>query len=255
MFSRNAIVALALQTLQEPQKADFLQYADQLSASIGDAVYIDFPPPPTILGHGSPAELCAINYLATGRGTLWTAIRETIALLEFAPDPRPCANGMTYTLGAYRKGGILGLSKDTAAHPATCRLLNMAVVAVERGHVWTTLAINVDNMTSVHQDCQNSFYPSLLIGVSHHEACELWTAHPHGRCYFEAPDGSLLAGHKHTTSVAGVLFNGKDLPHATCAWHGGCRVVLIAYTIHAQAKDQLPSGAAALLEEVGFLLP
>ena len=162
MSSRNAIVEQAMQTLREPYKADFLQYADRLSASIGDTVYVNFPPPPRIIGHASPAEICAINYLATGRGTLWTAIRETIALLEFASDSRPCANGMTYTLGAYRKGGILGLSKETAAHPATCRLLNMAVVAVERGHVWTTLAINVDNMTSVHQDRQNSFRPSLM---------------------------------------------------------------------------------------------
>ena len=75
------------------------------------------------------------------------------------------------------------------------------------------------------------------------------------RCYHEAPDGSLLAGHTYPTSAAGVLFSGKDLPRATCAWQGGCRVVMIAYRFHAQAKDQLPSHATALLDKIGFLLP
>ena len=242
MSSRNAIVAQAIQTLREPYKADFLQYADRLSASIGDTVYVNFPPPPRIIGHASPAEICAINYLATGRGTLWTAIRETIALLEFASDSRPCANGMTYTLGAYHKGGILGLSKETAAHPATCRLLNMAVVAVERGHVWTTLAINVDNMTSVHQDRQNSFHPSLLIGVSHHEAGELallprgprrqltCRAHvPHQRGWCALQWQGLAARHMR---LAGRLSSCNDRLQIPCAGQGSASIPRLAFCYH-----------------------
>ena len=64
MSSRNAIVAQAILTLWGPYKADFLQYADRLSASIGDTVYVNFSPPPRNIGNASPAEICATNNLA-----------------------------------------------------------------------------------------------------------------------------------------------------------------------------------------------
>ena len=61
-------------------------------------------------------------------------------------------------------------------------------------------------------DRHNGDEPSLLLGVSHHTAGDLWTATPHGRCYVEI-NNQMIAGTTHPTSAAAILFDGpRDLP-------------------------------------------
>ena len=253
MYSRNELVHYAMQTLTGEARATFLQYADVLAAALPDCSDITFPPPPAVPHKPrGPAKTCAWHHLQQGAGNLWTAIRSTISLLDFEDDPRPHARGMTLVLGAYCKGGIVGTSRATAAHPATCLLLNTAVIKVASKHQWTSLAINVDNQTEPHVDRHNGDTPSLLLGVSHHTAGDLWTATPNGRFSMEISN-RLIAGTTHPTSAAAVLFDGRNVCHATCPWSGGNRITTVAYTV--QRTQHLPPDTAEYLENLGFVLP
>eukprot|EP00439_Symbiodinium_sp_Y106_P017428 s9603_g2.t1 len=117
---------------------------------------------------------------------------------------------------------------------------------------WTSLAINVDNQTEPHVDRHNGDTPSLLLGVSHHTAGDLWTATPNGRSYMEISN-RLIAGTTHPTSAAAVLFDGRNVCHATCSWSGGNRITMVAYTV--QRTQRLPPDTAEYLENLGFVLP
>ena len=135
MASRSGIVYQAMQRLQATEKQLFLSYADELTERLPADTTISFPPPPQLpYKERSPAEARAVHYLASGSGSIWTAVRETVALLDYTQDGRSFANGLTYGLGAFCKGGLLGLCRETVTHPATCLLLNTAVMAVARRH-------------------------------------------------------------------------------------------------------------------------
>ena len=63
-------------------------------------------------------------------------------------------------------------------------------------------------------------------------------------------NGTMHAGGLYPTSSQGVLFNGQSQYHATCDWHSGSRVVLVAYSVLS-----LLDGTAEFLQELGFVLP
>ena len=109
---------LGLEALAEPDRCCYIAYADALSRRLTCETRVSFPLPPRAPGDDRcPAEHCAEAYLREGTGTLWTAVRDVIALLPLSPDNRDFADGLCITLGAYRKGGIL----DSAATRRTCR--------------------------------------------------------------------------------------------------------------------------------------
>ena len=106
---------------------------------------VSFPLPPRApASDRCPAEQCAEADLREGTGTLWTAVHDVVKLLPLSPDGRGFADGLSTTLGAYRKGGILGLSRHTKSMQAVCVLLNAA------------------------ESRQNALTPSPLIGLSHY---------------------------------------------------------------------------------------
>ena len=256
MASRNDLVHTAMQALHGDARDHFLRYADSLASAIQGSIDVPFPPMPRQCpADPSIAERRAMNYLSEGSGSLWTAVRETVAMLQFSPDTRPFATGQTCVLGAYCKGGIIGLSKATKDHPATCTRLNAAVrMVAERhyGYNWTTLVINIDNHTSPHTDRNNGPAPSLLLGLSHHNGGELWLADRCGKHYHEV-DGVFTAGQLYKTSACGVFFNGWCTPHTTSEWTAGNRVTLITFTI--RHADKLLPAASNFLKEVGFCPP
>lgn len=252
MASRNDIIDLACTWLSSYEKQLFTRYATEISC-LSHRCMVDFPPPPVLACHpSSPAEDRANAYLSEGSGSLWTAVRETVSLLRYTSDPRGFAQGSTFSLGAYRKGGIVGLCRETTGHPATCRLLNTAIIAINRSHTWTSIAVNWDNCTEPHVDRHNDCCPSLLLGLSHHNAGELWLADQNGSSYKEISD-SLMAGNKLCTSASGILFDGHQVYHATCPWSEGHRVILVAYSI--QSATKLLPDTKEFLAEIGFVLP
>ncbi|CAE7766617.1 unnamed protein product [Symbiodinium sp. CCMP2592] len=248
MHSRNDLVRYALQTLSHEAREHFARYADALSARLEGNVSITFPPPPLkhYRRHG-PAEELALQYLQQGSGSFWTAMREIISLLEFEADPRPHAHGLTLMLGAYNKGGLLGLNRATTSHQATTLLLNTAMIKVASQLQWTSLAINVNNLTEPHVDKCNGDLSSLLLGVSHHTSGGLWTAAADGHHYVEV-DGQMMAGTEYPTSASAVMFPGR-----TVCRQGGDRVTIVAYTI--RRPECLLRGTVEYLEGLGFVVP
>ena len=63
----------------------------------------------------------------------------------------------------------------------------------------------------------------------------------------------MHAGSLYCASAKGVLFHGQSQYHATCDWHSGSRVVLVAYSI--LNSHRLLSGTAEFLQELSFVLP
>ncbi|CAE7531267.1 Spon1, partial [Symbiodinium necroappetens] len=246
MAARNDIAAFAQRVLAPPAFAAFLHYAEQLSVSIKGETRCSFPPLPRAAGGaGTEAEACAEAFLLEGSGVLWSAARMVVNQLNCYVDKRPHGNGHTFSLGAFNKGGLLGIHKHTTHHQAVCTLLNALVRSMAAGHVWTTLVVNYDNHTAPHYDRGNSEHnPSLLVGISHHDSGELWIERPGGRDY-QLVDGDLLAGDLHPTSACGLLFNGSKQCHATCQWTGR-RMTIIAYAI--RCHELLLSGTRAYLE-------
>ena len=253
MAVRNDIVAFAQRVLAPAAFAAFFNYAEQLSVSIKGETRCSFPPLPRAAGNSrSAAEACAEAFLLEGTGVLWSATRMVVNQLHFSDDKRPHGNGHTFSLGAFNKGGLLGVHKHTTTHTAVCTLLNAMVRTIAAGHVWTSLVVNCDNHTTPHYDRGNSDrHPSLLVGISHHDSGEIWIERPGGRDY-QLVDGELIAGDLHPTSAGGLLFNSSRQCHATCQWTGR-RITILAYAI--RCHELLLSGTRAYLEELGFRLP
>ncbi|CAE7029996.1 unnamed protein product [Symbiodinium sp. CCMP2592] len=254
LAGRNDIIKFALDALPSGARASYLDYADALSESIVGCTRISYPLPPRAPGDNRwEAEQCAENHLREGTGALWVAVRQVITMLPLCPHNRDFADGYSITLGAYRKGGILGLSRHTQHLQAACVLLNAAVISVCGRRRWTSLMVSVDNNAHPHVDRHNAGTPSLLIGFGHYsEGHHLWVVQEGGRHYCEI-EGRMYAGCLYQTSASGVLFSGQDHFHATCDWQGGCRAILVAYSI--QNSHRLLSGTAEFLHELGFVLP
>ncbi|OLQ02133.1 hypothetical protein AK812_SmicGene15050 [Symbiodinium microadriaticum] len=135
MASRNDLVHTALQKLHGDARDHFLRYADSLASAIQGSIDVPYPPMPIECPvEPSLAERRAMSHLSERSGSLWNAVREVVSMIQFAPDTRPYAQGYTFVLGAYSKGGLVGLSKATKAHPATCTLLNAAVHMIAERH-------------------------------------------------------------------------------------------------------------------------
>ena len=253
MASFDDIVAFACQKLDSTARALFLNYVDGLLILVGQAVKVLMPPPLGNPGAESPrAEQLAWNALSQKDGHLWPLVREVVSQLPFEPDSRSFAQGQTLALGLYGKGGLLGFTRHTKQYGNVCRLLNQLVYTTWTAHKWTSLAIGVDNLTQPHVDKWNLDANALLVGLTHHTDGGLWIAGEGGTCYEEC-DNTFAAGRIFSTSGTGVLFNSRSCLHATQAWTGGNRIVLIAYSVSRAAH--MSAELCSQLHELGFVPP
>ena len=117
--------------------------------------------------------------------------------------------------------------------------------------LWTTLSVNLDNMTVPHYDRGNAPGGSLLLGLTHQSAGGLWICDGSGSQLLEA-EGVLSRGTTYSTHASAVLFEGRDCLHSTLPWSGN-RCVIIAYTI-GQYKS-MEKEHQTYLETAGFRLP
>eukprot|EP00439_Symbiodinium_sp_Y106_P043523 s167_g5.t1 len=162
MAARNDIVEFAQQRLSAPSWQLFLNYVEGLPMALGNDESIHLPPPVgCVHPEMAEAETLAWHYLSAGACHLWTAVRATVSALPFAPDPRPHASGVSFTLGLYGKGGFLGLSRHTQAFRNNCRLLNRMVYITYPGLRWASLMLGADNQVAPHIDKWNSDEDSL----------------------------------------------------------------------------------------------
>ena len=92
----------------------FLQYSEQLSWTLPQPAQAVLPLPEALQGHGySQAELQAQAHLSGGSASLWEAVRQTVALLEF-DAPRQVmmqqqARAMSFHLGVCARGPMVGI--------------------------------------------------------------------------------------------------------------------------------------------------
>ena len=251
-LTRNEILQEAQEVLTEDTLQQYVVFADRLARTLDGESLIDFPPPH--YGATKPiseAEALAVQFLQEGSGSLWTAIREVARSLDFEEDARPHACGLTFRLGLYSKGGLVGLTKSSRGHCSAARLLNMAILKILNTHTWTTLSIHLDDMTMPHCDKANAPGNSLLLGLTHHSGGGLWIRDGQGKHAMQI-DGAMRKGTIYNTQAQAILFNARDCTHGTIPWSDN-RCIIVAYTI---GQHRLMSSEhREFLSDAGFVVP
>ena len=251
-LTRNEILQEAREVLTEEDLQQYVVFADRLARTLDGESLANFPPP----HYGAPqplseAEALAVQFLQEGSGSLWTAIREVARCLDFEEDARPHASGLSFRLGLYCKGGLVGLTKSSRGHCAAARLLNMAILKILPTHTWTTLSIHLDDMTMPHCDKANAPGNSLLLGLTHHSGGGLWIGDGRGKHTMQI-EGAMCKGTIYNTQAQAILFNARDCMHGTIPWSDN-RCILVAYTI-GQHRLMSPEHRE-FLSEIGFVVP
>ncbi|CAE7263199.1 unnamed protein product [Symbiodinium sp. CCMP2592] len=253
MATRNDLIALAHRHLSDVELRPFLLYAEALDTAITGQVIVDLPRPIGALDDTAPpAEQLAWHTLSEERGSVWAAARSVVQLLRWDTDPRAFANGRSFTLGLFAKGGLRGLTRSTQYHANVCRLLNHMVSDVLPLHEWTSLTLTLDDMCEPYVDRGNREGRSLLVGLSNHDQGGIWIASQDGGGFAEVGD-TIYAGDVFQTSAKAVTFDAKRCLHSTCNWTGGNRIVMIAYCVAHFAA--LPANLRSLgkrLRALGF---
>ena len=214
------------------------------------------PLPEALPGHGySQAELQAQAHLSGGSASLWEAVRQTVALLEF-DAPRQVmmqqqARAMSFHLGVCARGPMVGICKATPVHRNVCKLLTFFVKHILPEHRYTSLAINVNYITPPHRDVQNGPSENLIISLCQQHNSGLWVESPHGSDYVEHQ------GEYHSLLDHALLFPAHKRLHAGRMEVNPMirfdRFTLVAYTVRNWPCLQQP--ARERLLEVGFDLP
>ena len=251
LLTRNEILQEAQELLEGEDRERFIDFSDRLSRTLDGESIIPFPAPFILADPLTEAEALAEQYLSEGSGSLWSALRMVARCLDYETDTRQHAGGLSFRLGLYNKGGLMGLTKQSRRHYSVARLFNAAIAHVLSTHTWTTLSVNLDNMTVPHYDRGNAPGGSLLLGLTHHSAGGLWICDGSGSQLLEA-EGVLSRGTPYSTHASVVLFEGRDCLHSTLPWSGN-RCVIIAYTI-GQYKS-MEKEHQIYLETAGFRLP
>ena len=261
MAARNDIFDYAKMLLQPASYQLFLQYSEQLSWTLPQPAPAVLPLPEALQGHGySQAELQAQAHLSGGSASLWEAVRQTVALLEF-DAPRQVmmqqqARAMSFHLGVCARGPMVGICKATPVHRNVCKLLTFFVKHILPEHRYTSLAINVNYITPPHQNVQNGPSENLIISLCQQHNSGLWVESPHGSDYVEH-QGELRRGEYHSLLDHALLFPAHKRLHAGRMEVNPMirfdRFTLVAYTVRNWPCLQQP--ARERLLEVGFDLP
>ena len=115
------LVQAASQLLEPSFLQIFLAYAESLNG----AVRTILPPVRLPEWQPPPAEVLAHHFLSQGEGSIWSATRQVISLLDFTAarhgklrhDPR----ARNFTIGAYSKTSFIGLTRETLQFPNVAR--------------------------------------------------------------------------------------------------------------------------------------
>ena len=221
LLTRNEILQEAQELLEGEDRERFIAFSGRLSRTLDGDSIITFPAPFILADPLTEAEAMAEQYLCEGSGSLWSALRMVARCLDYETDTRQHAGGLSFRLG---------LTKQSRRHYSVARLFNAAIAHVLSTHTWTTMSVDLDNMTVPHYDRGNAPGGSLLLGLTHHSAGGLWICDGSGSQLLEA-EGVLSRGATYSTQASAVLFEGRDCQHSTLPWSGN-RCVIIAYIYH-----------------------
>ena len=219
-------------------------------------VYVlEVRPLPAVCPPTHPAELLAYRILHSGSIHVGQFMQLMLQLPEPGSKKRKCAQESTdherqfsFSVGAFKLGGLHGVLKATRSFPWVARLL----VAVVRGscfnHVFSAIGLHLNTRMTPHVDIHNSpSRPNLLLPCSRWRGGGLWVSNAtHLRTLCDASS----TGYVVDITPPYVLMDPHRL-HATMEWNvADDRLLLVAYAV--DRPSQLTAEDSEMLEDLGF---
>ena len=177
-----------------------------------------------------PAEDAAVSLLKSGRSPNAKGVKRLFTLVDKSPSPRPCVDDeheeeelSSFSTGCFRRGGVIGLRKNTSRFPLTTLFSNTSAQPHRDFH---------------NAPVENSVVPlgGFRIAMVQHLVLLI---HP-----------SRTVGY--SPSENGVIkFSAEDVVHSTQPWVGD-RQILVAYTVF--DPDKIDQSTMIGLTEAGFSL-
>ena len=167
--------------------------------------------------------------------------------------------GRHFIFGAFRHGGVVGITNNTKMRPGMAKLLSAVGKKLAPNATFTTVVLSVNALTPPHKDSNND--PT---------SCSCWIPlimpSQGGRLWTEAKHSATSQGQPHDLIISGrtipgqlhppqqvVRFNPKML-HGTEQWSSqDSRVVLLLYTVGCAGNLKPPH--KDYLQQLGFALP
>ena len=213
------------------------------------ACQVPSPEPPR------PAEDSALSLLRSGRAPSARDIKRLFNLVDKAPSPRPCIGDRrneeelsSFSTGCFRRGGVIGLRKNTTRFPLTTKVLVQFAKAKLPNQVFTTLTLFSNTSTQPHRDFCNAPVENSVISLGGFRQGGIWIQDSSGST--PCPTDPTLKNGRTLSFKNGVIkFSAKDVAHSTQPWVGD-RKVLVAYTVFDPDKFDQPTVTS--LTEAGF---
>ena len=204
----------------------------------------------------SRVEALSFGLIACGQAT-WMQLQRLLEQLpsdknlRWAQDPQDrqgsAMEPKRFTVGAWMRGPMTGVSVHARQFPWTTRMLSGVVRTWDPELASSTITASVNVCSKPHRDSYNhSRSTNLLMPFSEYRGGELFLENSAGMHRLQ-PGGA--AGHILRTHEP-VSFEPRQL-HATLPWAGN-RFVLIAY--HISMLQYLSAEAKAELESMGFMI-
>ena len=202
---------------------------------------------------GEEAEAFAARLLKKGEELRRSELEALQGLLPLEAAPREEEGGRasSFVVGAYCKGGLVGLRKHTASFPTVCKVLTSYLEQIKPGFTFSAVALFQGVKTPVHKDSRNAPFPNLVAPIGQFTGGSIWIEDPKGCVPENTPAGRRL-GVDLSVDKGPVIFNAYDSFHFTRAWKGN-RLVLVAYTT--DRLSMLDQQDSHRLRELGFRPP
>ena len=202
-----------------------------------------------------PAEDSALSLLRSGRAPNAKDVKRLFNLVDKSPSPRPCVDDKnedeelsSFSTGCFRRGGVIGLRKNTTRFPLTTKVLVQFAKAKLPNQVFATLTLFSNTSTQPHRDFHNAPIENSVISLGGFRQGGIWIQDGAGNT--PCPTDPALKNGRILSFKNGVIkFSAKDVVHSTQPWVGD-RKVLVAYTVFDPAK--IDQSTMTALEEVGF---
>ena len=210
-------------------------------------------PPCAGAQEASAPEVLAGKFLTQDRVTE-NHVLQLFDLLPGEPPQRGVVlpTSKAFSIGLYRRGGVVALRSNSSIFPLTAKLLCRYVSQVLPSHTYNVLTLNQDLAAACHKDTQNLPHSqNLVCPISSFEGGDVWVEDPSGDREYEH-EGATLKGKILGVSRKPQLFEARDRLRATLPWLGR-RVVLISYSTG--VDRELDAAVSATLRNLGFNLP
>ena len=115
-------------------------------------------------------------------------------IAEDSPQSKKLEGGRHYVFGAFRRGGVVGITNNSKLRPGMTRLLSLVAKTLAPNASFTTIALSVNGLTPPHRDTNNqrtstSYWVPLVLPTSG------------GRIWTELKQGAVVSGEPMTMQI------------------------------------------------------